>query len=31
MAIVIADGEVRPGDSIQVSLPATPYRRLEPV
>jgi MOSC domain-containing protein YiiM len=31
MAIVIAGGEVRPGDSIRVELPAAPHRRLEPV
>lgn len=31
MAIVIADGEVRPGDSIRVALPPLPHRRLEPV
>lgn len=31
MAIVIADGEVRPGDAIRVTLPPQPHRRLEPV
>jgi len=31
MSIVIADGDVRPGDAIRVELPATPYRPLEPV
>jgi MOSC domain-containing protein YiiM len=31
MAIVRAGGEVRPGDSIRVELPATPHRALEPV
>ncbi|MGE3073322.1 MAG: MOSC domain-containing protein [Dehalococcoidia bacterium] len=31
MAIVLAGGEVRPGDSIEVELPAEPHRRLEPV
>jgi MOSC domain-containing protein YiiM len=31
MAIVVAGGEVRPGDSIRVELPPTPHRALEPV
>jgi MOSC domain-containing protein YiiM len=31
MAIVCADGEVRPGDPIRVELPAKPHRALEPV
>jgi len=31
MAVVVASGEVRPGDGIQVELPAKPHRRLEPV
>lgn len=31
MGIVIAEGYVRPGDSILVTLPAEPYRALEPV
>jgi MOSC domain-containing protein YiiM len=31
MAIVVADGEVRPGDPIRVELPPTPHRPLEPV
>jgi MOSC domain-containing protein YiiM len=31
MAVVITDGEVRPGDSIQVALPPAPHRPLEPV
>jgi MOSC domain-containing protein YiiM len=31
MAIVLAGGEVRPGDSIGVELPARPHMRLEPV
>jgi MOSC domain-containing protein YiiM len=31
MAIVLTDGEVRPGDPIQVHLPPPPYRPLEPV
>lgn len=31
MAIVLAGGEVRPGDSIEVSLPALPHRALERV
>jgi MOSC domain-containing protein YiiM len=29
MSIVLASGEVRPGDSIQVELPAQPHRSLE--
>jgi MOSC domain-containing protein YiiM len=28
---VLADGEVRPGDTIEVELPAHPHRRLQPV
>jgi MOSC domain-containing protein YiiM len=31
MAVVVAGGEVHPGDVIRVELPAAPYRRLEPV
>jgi MOSC domain-containing protein YiiM len=31
MAIVLADGEVRPGDPIRVELPAEPHRPLAPV
>lgn len=31
MSIVIAGGEVRAGDAIDIALPATPYRPLEPV
>jgi MOSC domain-containing protein YiiM len=31
MAIVLADGEVRPGDPIVVELPPAPHRSLEPV
>jgi MOSC domain-containing protein YiiM len=31
MAIVISEGDVRPGDEIVVELPAQPHRRLQPV
>jgi len=31
MAVVLASGDVRPGDGIRVELPAPPHRRLEPV
>jgi MOSC domain-containing protein YiiM len=31
MAVVVEDGEVRPGDAITVELPPPPYRRLRPV
>ena len=31
MGIVLADGEVRPGDAITVELPAEPHSPLEPV
>lgn len=31
MAIVLAEGEVRPGDSITVDLPPEPHRPLQPV
>lgn len=31
MGIVLAGGEVRPGDSIEISLPALPHRALERV
>ena len=31
MAVVVAGGEVRAGDPIEVELPAEPHRRLEPV
>jgi MOSC domain-containing protein YiiM len=31
MSIVIAEGDVRPGDAISVEMPAEPHRRLQPV
>ena len=31
MGIVLADGEVRPGDSVWVELPPPPHRLLQPV
>jgi MOSC domain-containing protein YiiM len=31
MAIVLAAGEIRPGDRIEVELPPEPRRKLEPV
>ena len=31
MGVVLADGEVRPGDAIRVDLPPEPHRPLEPV
>lgn len=31
MAVVLAGGDVRPGDAIAVDLPAPPHRALEPV
>jgi MOSC domain-containing protein YiiM len=31
MAVVLAGGEVRPGDAIRVELPPAPHRPLEPV
>jgi MOSC domain-containing protein YiiM len=31
MAVVLTDGEIRPGDAIQVILPPEPHRRLLPV
>jgi MOSC domain-containing protein YiiM len=31
MGVVVAGGEVRPGDPIRVELPPQPYRRLAPV
>ena len=31
MSIVIAAGDVRPGDAIGVEMPAEPHRRLQPV
>jgi MOSC domain-containing protein YiiM len=31
MGVVLADGEVKPGDAIRVELPAEPHRTLEPV
>jgi MOSC domain-containing protein YiiM len=31
MAIVVADGEVRPGDAIEITLPPPPHRALAPV
>ncbi|MDQ2859950.1 MAG: MOSC domain-containing protein [Pseudomonadota bacterium] len=31
MGIVVAEGEVRPGDPIDVEPPAPPFRRLKPV
>ncbi len=31
MGVVLAGGEVRPGDTIRIELPAEPYRPLSPV
>lgn len=31
MAVVLADGEVRPGDPVEAGLPSLPHRPLEPV
>ncbi|HVH82475.1 MAG TPA: MOSC domain-containing protein [Stellaceae bacterium] len=31
MAIVLAPGDVKPGDAIEMQLPAEPHRKLEPV
>jgi MOSC domain-containing protein YiiM len=31
MSIVIAEGDVRPGDAIRIELPAEPHRPLQPV
>lgn len=31
MAIVLEDGEVRPGDAIDIQLPPLPHRALEKV
>jgi MOSC domain-containing protein YiiM len=31
MSIVLADGDVRPGDAVRVELPSTPYQPLQPV
>jgi MOSC domain-containing protein YiiM len=31
MSVVVADGEVRPGDRVTVTLPDTPHRPLMPV
>ena len=31
MSIVIADGDVRPGDTIRVELPVEPHQQLQPV
>jgi MOSC domain-containing protein YiiM len=31
MSIVLADGDVRPGDAVRVELPAAPHRPLRPV
>jgi MOSC domain-containing protein YiiM len=31
MSIVLADGDVRPGDAVRVVLPDTQYQALEPV
>ncbi len=31
MGIVLADGEVRPGDAIRIEAPSEPHRPLEPV
>jgi MOSC domain-containing protein YiiM len=31
MSIVLAAGDVRPGDPIRIELPAEPHRRLGPV
>jgi MOSC domain-containing protein YiiM len=31
MGIVLAGGEVRLGDAIDIELPAQPYKKLQPV
>jgi MOSC domain-containing protein YiiM len=31
MSIVLADGDVRPGDAVRVELPGAPHRPLQPV
>jgi MOSC domain-containing protein YiiM len=31
MSIVLAEGDVRPGDAISVEMPAEPHRLLQPV
>jgi len=31
MSIVVAEGDVRPGDAIRVEMPAAPHRPLQPV
>ncbi|HEY5126038.1 MAG TPA: MOSC domain-containing protein, partial [Bradyrhizobium sp.] len=31
MSIVISEGDVRPGDTVRVEMPATPHRSLLPV
>ena len=31
MAVVLTDGDIRPGDSIEVTLPPEPHRPLQPV
>jgi MOSC domain-containing protein YiiM len=31
MGVVLAGGEIRPGDAIAVELPANPHRPLQPV
>jgi MOSC domain-containing protein YiiM len=31
MGVVLIDGDVRPGDAIEVELPAEPHRPLEAV
>jgi MOSC domain-containing protein YiiM len=31
MAVVLAGGEIRPGDPIRIELPPEPFRPLEPV
>lgn len=31
MSIVIAEGDVRPGDALGVEIPAESHRRLQPV
>jgi MOSC domain-containing protein YiiM len=31
MAIVLAGGEIRPGDAVEIELPPEPRRKLEPV
>jgi MOSC domain-containing protein YiiM len=31
MGVVIAGGEVRPGDAIEIELPSLPHRALEPI